>query len=328
MLPILLAALAASAPPCASPAAVVVTGGNKGQGYALCERVLVERPDAHVFLGARDEARGEAAAAALAARAPGRVEFLPLDVTSSASVDAAAVRVASRLAPGARLHGLVSNAGVLWGEPLERLLAVNTVGARRFVEAFVPLLRPDGGRVVVVSSGLGPLLLGYASAARRAALLDSAALRWADVEGVMAECLAAQAGGPAEFERIGFGGGPFAEAAVDFHMYGLSKAFADAYMAALAAREPGLRVNSCDPGLVWTELAQAVPRFAGKSREEAGAATPAEGVEAAMRLLFGGDGAAGSFAGSGGFYAMGKGRKRLLRSAIDRRPAEEEGGAE
>ncbi|KAG8460732.1 hypothetical protein KFE25_010787 [Diacronema lutheri] len=312
-----------AAAPCASPRAVLVSGANKGQGYALCERVLAEQPDAHVFLGARDAARGEAAARALGVRAPGRVEFVPLDVTSDASVASAVEHVASRLAPGMHLHGIVSNAGILWGHALAQQLDVNARGARRFVDAFLPLVRPDGGRVVVVSSGMGPLILGYADADRRAALLHSARLRWAEIDAMAHECAAAhERGGSAELERIGFGGGPFAEAAPDFHHYGLAKMFADAHMASLAHSHPSVCINSCDPGLVWTDLAQSVPRYAGKSREEAGAATPEQGVEAAMRLLFGADGAAGSFAGSGRFYAMSKDRSSLLSSSIDRRPAE------
>lgn len=329
MLIIALAMLVSALTPCTSSRAVVVTGANKGQGYALCKRVLAEQPDSHVFLCARDEARGSAAAEALSVQAPGRVEFVPLDVADSASMSTAAAYVASRLAPGTRLHGLVSNAGILWGHSLSDMLAVNAEGAHRFIEAFLPLLEPEGGRVVVVSSGMGPLILGYADEQRRAVLLDSARLTWETVRSMMDECLAIQrrGGTAADFEAVGFSGGPFAETAVDFHMYGLSKMFADAYMAALAHAHPSLKINSCDPGLVWTELAQVIPRFAGKSRDEAGAATPEQGVEAAMRLLFGADGAPGSFTGSGHFYAMSKDRSALLKSTIDKRPSEQAAAA-
>jgi NAD(P)-dependent dehydrogenase (short-subunit alcohol dehydrogenase family) len=303
-----------------SPHSVLVSGGNQGQGYALCERILAEHANSHVFLGARHPASGAAAVARLEAAAPGRVgrvECVQLDVTDDASVAAAQAHVAGRLGQH-KLHGLVSNAGVLWGRSLDELLAVNTFGVHRLCEAFVPLVRPVGGRVVIVSSGMGPLMHGYASPVNAAALL-SFTLTWANVEANARTCLATAAagGGAAAFEAIGFGGGPFAEAAVDFHMYGLSKAFADAYMLTLARAHPRLFVNSCDPGLVFTELMREIPRFASLSREEAGAKTPAEGVEAAMQLLFG----AGEWVqDSGLFFAMNKDQTELLRSPINVRP--------
>jgi hypothetical protein len=70
------------------------------------------------------------------------------------------------------------------------------------------------------------------------------------------------------FEAIGFPGGPFAEAAPDFHMYGLAKMFADAYMLSVAAKYPSLHINSCDPGLVYTDLIVNIPRYQGKTFEE------------------------------------------------------------
>lgn len=306
---------------CASPRAVLVTGGNKGQGFALCERVLAEHPDAHVFLGARNRAKGEEAVARLEARAPGRVELVELDVTDDASVRAAHAHVAARLGGRAELHGIVSNAGILWGHSLHELVEVCTLGVQRVVDAFVPLLRADGGRVVVVSSGMGPLLHGYASAERRAAMADPS-LTWSQLRAMIDECLAVErAGGEGEeFEAIGFGGGPFSELPY-FHKYGLAKMFADVYMQTLARMHPQLVVNSCDPGLVFTDLAKEVPRFKDKTREEAGAATPAEGVEAAMRLLFADVGAGAEVRGSGEFYAMSKDRSALLRSTIDQKPA-------
>ncbi|KAJ1624375.1 hypothetical protein T492DRAFT_1047638 [Pavlovales sp. CCMP2436] len=313
------AAACAAATLVTSPRAVLITGANKGQGFALAERCLAEQPDAYIFLCARDRARGADAAARL--HDPGRVEVVEMDVVLEESVRAAALQVASRLAPGNTLHGIVSNAGILWENPLASLVETNTFGMARVLDGFLPLLKPDGGRVVIVSSGMGPLILGYADEARRAALLSST-LTWAQVKAMADECLAVETagGGWREMEKLGFDGGPFRETARDFHYYGLSKMFADAYMRVVAAKHPRLFVNSLDPGLVFTDLIAEIPRFAGKSREEAGAATPNEGVEPAMRLLFGESGAPGSFEGSGRFYAMSKDRSQLLSSTIDKRP--------
>jgi hypothetical protein len=93
--------------------------------------------------------------------------------------------------------------------------------------------------------------------------------------------------------------------------------FTDAYMASLGKKHPNLLINSCDPGLVYTELILKMPKYEGKSLQESGAQTPAQGVEAAMRLLFDPD-----VQGSGHFYAMNKAKDRLLKSTINVRPTE------
>ena len=40
---------------------ILITGGNKGIGYAICKQLLLENPDVHVLLGSRDKFRGEQA---------------------------------------------------------------------------------------------------------------------------------------------------------------------------------------------------------------------------------------------------------------------------
>jgi NAD(P)-dependent dehydrogenase (short-subunit alcohol dehydrogenase family) len=102
-------------------------------------------------------------------------------------------------------------------------------------------------------------------------------------------------------------------------MYGLAKMFADAYMTSLGKKKQNsnILINSCDPGLVYTELILKMPKYEGKSIQESGAQTPAQGVEAAMRLLFDKD-----VHGSGHFYAMNRAKDRLLKSTINVKPAE------
>jgi len=321
----MLAAKALSATPPTTQRSILVTGANKGQGYALCDRILAEHADTHVFLCSRNAQRGEDAARALLEKYSGdRLDVIPLDVTSQASVTTAYELVTTNLAkhPHRTLFGVVSNAGILWGYTLQELLDVCTVGVRRVMDAFCPLV-DKGGRVIVVSSGLGPLMHGYSSEARQEKL-KSADCTYEDIQGMMDECLAVIEGDdetgslPAQFEEIGFSGGPFAESAPDFHMYGLAKMFADAYMLSLARQYPDLHVVSCDPGLVYTDLIGRMPRYQGKVREDTTAQTPHEGVEAAMRLLFDADGAAPPE--SGRFYAMSKDGSEFLHSEISKMP--------
>lgn len=228
------------------------------------------------------------------------------------------------LGPNDTLAGVVSNAGILWGYPLPDLMEVCATGVKRVLDAFVPLLCGEDGRVVVVTSGLGPLMHSYSSKEHQAAL-TSEDCTWDDtIAPLIQQCIAAYdttEGSTLEeriqaFESISFPGGPFAESAPDFHMYGLAKMFGDAYMLHVARQYPKLRVTSVDPGLVYTDLILKMPRYAGKDIGDTTAQTPEEGVEATMRLLF--DDEAGKGDGSGKLYAMKDGE--LVFSDIDKMP--------
>lgn len=141
----------------------LVTGGNRGIGYHIVRR-LAEH-GIHVYLGARDVARGRAAAAALGERGLD-VESIALDVTDAASAAAAADRVD-------RTHGrldiLVNNAAVTSGlDPasavtvadLRRTFDTNVFGVATVTNALLPLLRRSRApRIVNVSSAMGSIAL-------------------------------------------------------------------------------------------------------------------------------------------------------------------------
>lgn len=132
----------------------LVTGANKGLGYATARRLL---KDGHtVYVGARSAERGEKAAAELGAR------FVQIDVTDDASVDAA-LRVIGE--QEGRLDVLVNNAGIadghfgvdeLTGASALTEFDTNAVGIVRVTQAALPLLRKSENPVVVnMSSSLG-----------------------------------------------------------------------------------------------------------------------------------------------------------------------------
>ncbi|OZB81090.1 MAG: short-chain dehydrogenase [Microbacterium sp. 14-71-5] len=110
-----------------------------------------------VWIGARDQARGRAAADELGAR------FVQLDVTDDASVAAALQTIEDS---GTGLDVLVNNAGIakrgdgmteaLDGPSVLEVFDTNAVGVVRVTEAALPLLERSGNPVVVnVSSALG-----------------------------------------------------------------------------------------------------------------------------------------------------------------------------
>ena len=304
----------------------LVTGANKGQGYALCKRILSEYGDTHVYLCSRDVQRGREAKESLLADIgcdnPDRIDVLQLDVTSDVSVEDAMNTVRLNLGPDEKLAGVVSNAGILWGYPLPELMEVCAVGVKRVLDAFVPMVEDDG-RVVVVTSGLGPLMHSYASEEHQTALKSDDCTWDETILPMMKKCIDAYTTTESSlderivsFDKISFPGGPFSDTAPDFHMYGLSKMFGDAYMLHVAKKYPKLRVTSVDPGLVYTDLILKMPKYAGKDIGDTTAQSPEEGVEAHMRLLF--DDEAGKGDGAGKLYAMKDGK--LVFSDIDKMP--------
>ncbi|HEY8789304.1 MAG TPA: SDR family NAD(P)-dependent oxidoreductase [Actinopolymorphaceae bacterium] len=142
-----------------APTTALVTGANKGIGRETAERLAALGWT--VWLGARDVERGKAAAADLSAGG-GDVRFVQLDVTSDASVDAAAATIS---AESGSLDVLVNNVGVSGPRvpPADTTAAdflacfgVNLLGPVRVTYAFLPLLRRSADpRVVMVSSGMG-----------------------------------------------------------------------------------------------------------------------------------------------------------------------------
>jgi NAD(P)-dependent dehydrogenase (short-subunit alcohol dehydrogenase family) len=154
---------------------VVVTGASKGIGEACVARLV--RMGMRVYAGVRDVAAGEA----LKGRLGEAVVPLRLDVTDAMQIEAARARVEGDLGEGG-LRGLVNNAGIAVGGPLEllaaedlrRQLEVNVIGQVSVTRAFLPLLRrrsPDGagppGRIVLMGSIAGrsavPFMGAYAA---------------------------------------------------------------------------------------------------------------------------------------------------------------------
>ena len=148
----------------------LVTGANKGIGYEIAAGLGALGWT--VGVGARDDARREAAVAKL--RAGGADAFgVPLDVTDDASAAAAARLIEERTG---RLDVLVNNAGITGTVPQEptkvdpevirTVVETNVIGVVRVTNAMLPLLRRSAHpRVVNQSSHLSSLTLRTAPGA-------------------------------------------------------------------------------------------------------------------------------------------------------------------
>ena len=138
---------------------ILITGASSGIGQACALRL--DGLGYRVFAGVRRPEDGEA----LKARTSERLTPVLLDVTSEASI-ARAVRAVE----DESLAGLVNNAGIVVGGPLElvpiaawrKQLEVNVIGQVAVTQAFLPLLRAGRGRIVNIGSIAGRSALPFA----------------------------------------------------------------------------------------------------------------------------------------------------------------------
>jgi NAD(P)-dependent dehydrogenase (short-subunit alcohol dehydrogenase family) len=137
----------------ATARAFVVTGASTGIGRATSLRLA--RAGHEVFAGVRRDADAQA----LRGEGLARLRPIRLDVTDAVSIRAASEEVAAATKERG-LAGLVNNAGITTGGPLEyldlgelrRVLEVNTIGPVAVTQAFLPLVRTGRGRIVFVTS--------------------------------------------------------------------------------------------------------------------------------------------------------------------------------
>ena len=141
---------------------VLITGANKGIGFEVARQL--GRSGLTVLLGARDAARGEAAAAKL--RAEGSdVRAVAADLDRAAeTATALAGQIETEFG---HLDVLINNAGAFDYrgdgpassasiDAMKRTFATNFFGTVEFTQPFLPLLRAaESARILNVSSGLG-----------------------------------------------------------------------------------------------------------------------------------------------------------------------------
>lgn len=161
-----------------------VTGGNKGIGLACVRQLALQYPQSTynngpflIYLTARNEERGKAALQSIhndpqlkkakALRADGGladVEYLPLDIDSTESIDTFAATIKKKHPEG--IDMIINNAGVALNgfdaNVVKQTLHCNYYGTLNITQQILPRIR-DGGRLVNVASEVGSLGSGYAS---------------------------------------------------------------------------------------------------------------------------------------------------------------------
>ena len=152
----------------------VVTGGGRGIGYAIAQRLAAM--DATVVLASRDESRVQQVALDLTSRGH-RAEGVGCDLTDLASVEALGEHLRSKYG---RVDILVNNAGIggppgmmlheLPPDDWEAIFNTNLRGPYYMMRAVVPLMIAAGaGHVINISSlaGKNPLPRGAAYSASK-----------------------------------------------------------------------------------------------------------------------------------------------------------------
>lgn len=142
--------------------AVVITGASTGIGKA-CALHLDEK-GVRVFAGVRKDSDG----ASLRQHASDRLSPVLIDVTNPDAIASARAAIEEAIGPQG-LAGLVNNAGIFFGGPMEfssldgirKEFEVNVFGAIAMTQALLPLLRVGRGRIVNMSSGSGVIALPF-----------------------------------------------------------------------------------------------------------------------------------------------------------------------
>jgi len=141
----------------------LITGANKSIGFETARQLL--QKGYFIYLGSRDMAKGEQAAAQLRSEGLTEVETMELDVANSASIQKARQNIKAT-----SLDLLINNAGISGGFPqppsqvpsdiIRNVFDTNFFGAIDVTRAFLDLLSKSASPVIVnVTSGLGSLTL-------------------------------------------------------------------------------------------------------------------------------------------------------------------------
>ncbi|KAK2429556.1 neomenthol dehydrogenase [Trifolium repens] len=266
----------------------VVTGGNRGIGFAICKQLAFN--GIKVVLASTNEKKGLEAVEKLKDLAlPGHVVFHQLDLTNPASIASFADFIINKFG---KLDILINNAAIVGaqidGEALaalgvvidpnqvdwtkiffenyelvEKSLKTNYFGTKEFTKALIPILQcSNSPKIVNVSSSIGRLEIMPNGRAKEV-LSEVQNLTEEKIDEILNEFLNDYKEGSLETK-----GWPLANSA-----YIVSKVALNAYTRILAKNYPSFSINAICPGYVKTDM-----------NHGNGVLTPDEGAEPIVRL--------------------------------------------
>jgi len=271
---------------------ILITGANKGIGFATVAALLKSYEETFLLLGSRDLKKGQEAIKSLLDRNPewkDRLDLIEIDVESEDSINYASKEVISKFGrEPCPLYAIVNNAGIGSHElGLKKILQVNTYGPKRVCDTFIPLLNQTIGRVVNVTSASGPIYLAT-SRKKVKKLLTNSKVKWSEIKEFLDECLQSNL----KLNQYLSRDSQIAE------FYGISKACTNAYTILLSKEYPNLTINACTPGFIETDLTRPIAIARGKTPSEMGMKSPEEGTSVSVFLLMGNPNGSGHYFGS------------------------------
>ncbi len=131
---------------------VVITGTSSGIGKACA--LYLDKMGFKVYAGVRKQVDGDN----LKKEASDRLTPIILDVCNAESISTAVSIIKKET--GGNLFGLINNAGIGQGGPLEitpvseirKVMEINVIGLMAVTQAFLPMLRESKGRIVNIGS--------------------------------------------------------------------------------------------------------------------------------------------------------------------------------
>lgn len=223
---------------------VIVTGSNKGLGYALVEKLVHQYPNYKIIITARNPTLGEEARQKLIQNYPtakDNLSLLKLDIRNSKNQEEFFENIKKTYG---KIDILVNNAGVSSQSPgtvenYNDIVGTNYHATVDLTEKLLPLLADDG-RIIMLSSILGKLTNitpTYESFLSQPKTIDQINDKLKEVEH------ASLTGKPEDFAKIS-------------GLYSLSKAFLNAYTRWVLASKlkTGQSAVAIHPGWCETDL--------------------------------------------------------------------------
>jgi NAD(P)-dependent dehydrogenase (short-subunit alcohol dehydrogenase family) len=231
---------------------ILVTGANRGIGFEAVKLLSQRKPQATILLGARTVQNGNDALVQMKFQVQdhefSNVTVLPLDITSSSSLQSAFTHIKSTYST---LDALIQNAGISNVDGDDKHPAIfdaNITGAQNTIETFQPILTPEIGTIIQVSSTVASWYMTEAGPNLRAKMDDIPNITWEKVEGWMKDWDIFASGGKAEEEWVSM------EKPMISSKYCASKTILNPWIRRYAADHPELRFAIVCPGLCQTAL--------------------------------------------------------------------------
>jgi NAD(P)-dependent dehydrogenase (short-subunit alcohol dehydrogenase family) len=233
------------------PQVVLVTGGNKGIGLEAVKYLSQKKSNDIILLASRSVKNAEEAVEKLkssqSSHQYSNIEIVQLDVTDSASLEALVDHVKTKYG---KLDALVHNSAVIHvdGDTLSpQVLEINIRGSRDTIEAFLPLIPRNTGRISLVASEAGAWYMNTLEEPTRTALSDVENVNWEKVEHWVEDWTLFSKGQQSELKWV-----PIDNAVGE--AYYPSKAILTSWARAFAIQHPEVKLAIVCPGHCATEM--------------------------------------------------------------------------